>query len=62
MENYIVKNVDDKEVSIDILKLHYGRLWETALDRLTPRPDGYLFRIKHKGERFRIFREPFGDE
>ncbi len=62
MGKYIVKDTGDKEISIDILKLRYGRLWEAALDRLTPRPDGYLTRIKHKGEKFRIFREPFGDK
>ncbi len=62
MGKYIIKNTDDKEVSTDILKLHYGILWETMLDRLTPRPDGYLLRIKRKGKRYRIFREPFEEK
>ncbi len=59
MRKYIVMDTDDKEVSDNILKLHFGSLWKSTLNRLTPRPDGYLLRIKHKGERYRVFREPF---
>jgi hypothetical protein len=53
---YRVTNDDEKNISIGILLLFYGNLWEFALDRVDHQLDGYLFTIQHNGHAFKIYR------
>ncbi len=54
---YEVKDVKDQKVSLNILAIHYGNLWEFALDRLDHQFDGFLLAFWHQGQRFRIYRK-----
>ncbi len=55
--DYEVKDLKDQKVSLNILAIHYGNLWEFALDRLDHQFDGFLLDFWYQGQRFRIYRK-----
>ncbi len=57
MTTYEIKTEEDHEVGVEILKLYYGNLWESILDRIHHKSDGHLFTINRHGDRFRIYRK-----
>jgi hypothetical protein len=57
MSDYRVWNESGLEVCTGILRLFYGKLWRSILDRLDHRFDGYLRSLYCWGEEFRIYRD-----
>jgi hypothetical protein len=56
LEKYEIMNEKGRQVGRDILIRFYGRVWESALDRLCHRSDGHLLTIRYQGENFRVYR------
>lgn len=56
MIRYEIRSDDGQRVSSKILERFYGATWQSILDRLHHRHDGYLFRIYDKYRQFRIYR------
>jgi hypothetical protein len=59
MEKYKIENIKSKDEEERILRIHYGNLWESALDRLSHQPNGYIMTIHHKDNKFKIYRKLF---
>jgi hypothetical protein len=54
---YEVRNETNKDVGIDILFTFYGTLWESVMDRLNNRCDGFILTIQHRGNIYRVYRK-----
>ena len=56
MSRYEVKNEYGMEVCSGVLRLFFGNLWESTLDRMDHQMDGYLRSLHHKGLEYRVYR------
>ena len=62
MNGYFVRNPAGLEVCKGILQMFYGNLWETTLDRMDTRFDGYVQSLYFAGEEYRVYRRKHTEE
>ena len=56
MIRYEIRNQNGRLVDINILKRFYGSTWQSILDRLYHRHDGFLLSIHERERELRIYR------
>lgn len=56
MGRYQVTNKAGMEVCTGILQLFYGDLWESTMDRIEHRFDGYVRSLFFRGSEYRVYR------
>lgn len=61
-DEYDVKNENGDSIGVAILKLYYGDLWESAMDRLIHKIDGHLFSISYEGACYNVYRNVAQEE
>ncbi len=59
MGEYEIKNIDDPKKADEILKIFYGNMWPSVLDRLPVSPDGYIMTIFYEGKKLKIYNRKF---
>lgn len=60
MNRYTVRNEIGMEVCTGILQMFFGNLWESAMDRLEQRVDGYIRSLHFHGQEYRVYRRRVG--
>ena len=56
MREYKIINDNNGEDDFNILPVHFGRLWESILNRLGSQYDGYVMTIHHQHRPYKIYR------
>lgn len=56
MREYKIINDNNGEDDFKILPIHFGRLWESILNRLGSQYDGYVMTIHHQHRPYKIYR------